>query len=322
MDGQMRTQLRLLTLVVLAFLPAVVLYLYANSTLRSHERSSQEQELLRFAHVAGVEYQRLLDQSRELLSSLIEFPEIRDGERPACGQRLTSVLRHTPQYTTLSLIGRDGYLECGSLTLDGGLYLGDRAYYLLATTNGRFSVGDYALGRITGKPTVGVGLPIQEGTGRQVSRVLAASLDLSTLGSNASRIRLPDQASFTVIDRKRNVLVREPAGKHPLGYDTVGAEAPETFPELPPGTSDPFLVMGTDLDGVDRLFAVSPLSSGGTTAEGYLLVGREEAMLLAEADAVASRELQFLGIAGVFLLLLTWLFGHFGLVRAAEEEQT
>ena len=208
-----------------------------------------------------------------------------------------------------------------ALTVDGGLYLGDRAYYLLATTNGRFSVGEYALGRITGRPTVGVGLPIQEGDGRQVSRVLAASLDLGLLGSNASRLRLPVDGTFTVMDRNRNVLVREPAGRHPLGYDTVGAAAPETFPEFPAGASDPFLLVGTDLDGVDRLFAVAPLSSGGALAEGYLVVGKEEAMLMRQAEEVASRELQFLGIAGVFLLLLTWLFGHFGLVRAAEAER-
>ena len=77
---------------------------------------------------------------------------------------VSDMLEHTPQYTTLSLIGRDGYLACGSLTVNGDLFLGDRAYYLLATTHGRFSVGEYAIGRITGKPTVGVAFPIADGS--------------------------------------------------------------------------------------------------------------------------------------------------------------
>lgn len=322
MDDVTRTQMRLLVLVVLAFLPAVVIYGFASANLEEHELAQQEQEILQFAHVASVEYERLVEESRHLLGALAEFPEIRDGVQPACGRRLRSVLEHTPQYTTLSLIGRDGYLACGSLTVDGDLFLGDRAYYLLATTQGRFSVGEYAIGRITGKPTVGVAYPIADDSETQIQRVLAASLDLSLLGSSAKRMRLPEFATYTILDRAGNVLVRTPSGKHPLGYDTVGARAPETFPELRMEGDDPTLVSGTDLDGVDRLFAMVPLRSGGRQPEGYLMVGKEEMMLLASAEESVNGELRFLGIAGGVILLLTWLFGHYGLVRARPETGT
>jgi len=96
---------------------------------------------------------------------LAEFPEIRDGAPGQCNRRLASVLNHTPQYTTLTLIGMDGYLACGSLTVDGGLYLGDRTYFTRANATSRFSVGDFAVGRITGKPTLGVAYPILEEAG-------------------------------------------------------------------------------------------------------------------------------------------------------------
>jgi hypothetical protein len=315
MEVATRNQLRLIILVLLAFFPAILLYRYASTNLRTHEAQAHEQELLQIAQVNAVEYQRLLEESRHLLGALGEFPEIRDGERPECEHRLASVLRHNPEYTTLSLIGMDGYLACGSLTVDGGLYLGDRAYYRLATVNNRFSVGDYAIGRITGKPTVGVAYPIAAVDGGEAEMVLAAALDLSALGTNAQTMLLPEGTTFSVVDRGGNVLVRVPAGKHPLGYDTVGAKAPEGFLEAPSQPSRPYTSFATDLDGVDRVFAVAPLQGSGDLIAGFIAVGREEATLMAEVESVARRELQFLAIALVGVLILAWAFGHYALVR-------
>ncbi|MEQ9400264.1 MAG: hypothetical protein RJQ04_13965 [Longimicrobiales bacterium] len=320
MDDVTRARIRLFVLVFLAFLPAVVLYAVSSATLQERERSRQEQELRQLAAITAVEYQRLIDDSRQLLASLGEFPEIRDAG-PECGRRLSSILRHTPQYTTLSLIGSDGYLACGSLMPDGSLYLGDRAYYLLATTNGQFSVGEYAIGRITGKPTVGVAFPIAEGTLRQIQTVLAASIDLSDLGQ-LSVDALPAYSTLTVVDRAGNVLVRSPAGRHPLGHDTVGARVTEGFPEVAGiASDDPVFVSGTDLDGVERLFAVAPLRESANRAPGaHILVGKEQYMMLSEVEAVARRDLQLLGAGGLVVLLLAWAFGHYGLVRGVRRE--
>jgi hypothetical protein len=316
MSSATRNQVRLVVLVLLAFFPAILLYRYASSNLRAHEIQQHEQELLQIARVSAVQYQSLLEESSHLLAALAEFPEIRDAVRPDCEQRLASVLRHTPQYTTLSLIAMDGYLACGSLTVDGGLYLGDRAYYRLATMNQQFSVGDYAIGRITGKPTVGVAYPIQDDQGTDVQMVLAAALDLSDLGAETQARRLPDGTTFSVVDRAGHVMVRVPAGRHPLGYDTVGATAPEDFLTMPTELSEPYLTTAVDLDGVERLFAVAPLAGPGTRPAGFVAVGREQATLTSAVDAVERRELQFLAIALVIVLVLAWAFGHYALVRA------
>lgn len=316
MNDATRTQIRLFSLVIVAFLPAVVLFGLANRNLREHEREQQEDRLVQIATLAALEYERLIQDSHQLLAVLAEFPEIRIGSTAECGRRLASVLSHTPQFTTLSLIGADGYMTCGSLPVDGSLYLGDRAYYLLATTNGQFSVGEYALGRITGKPTVGVAYPLASEPQQRVQKVLAASLDLSNLGSYSRPKTLPPYVTFTVLDRNGRVLVRKPMGHAPIGDDSLGAQAPENFPQLPAEAGGPELMAGTDLDGVSRLFAIAPLHGGGLRPQGYVVVGKEEAMLLAEIESVARRELRFLGLAGGVLVLLTWLLGHYGLVRA------
>lgn len=315
MSDKMRNQIRLFVLVILAFLPAVGLYLYANGILRERELLESQAELVQFAHVAAVEYQRLIDESQQILGTLAEFPEIRRGSSPDCSRRLADVLTHTPQYTTITVIGMDGYLACGSLTVDGGLYLGDRTYFTKANATTRFSVGDYAIGRITGKPTLGVAYPMVEPASGQIESVLAASIDLSGLGAHALRMNIPANATFTVMDSDGTVLVREPSGRHPLGYDSVGAPAQPSYLAMAETATEASLVSGIDLDGLSRLFAIVPLKSSATTTEGYLLVGREETVLLEEADAVVAQEFKFLVSAGFVLMVMAWLFGHYALIR-------
>lgn len=317
MSDETRTHIRLFTLVILAFLPAVVLYALTNSRLQETERLRQEDRLVELTRLTTAEYRRLVTESRQLLTALAEFPVVRDAVEPECSERLAAVLEHTPQHTTVSVIGGDGYLACGSLRADGPLYLGDRAYYLLATTQGRFQVGEYATGRITGKPTVGVALPVGEGGSGQLQRVLAASLDLTTLGQHAGLRELPPATTLTILDRSGTVLLRRPARSSTTSADTVGAWVPQGFPALD-GTNDAVrLVEGMDLDDVTRLFAVAPLTTtGDRTPEGFVVLGKDQASILAEVEEVARRELQLLAVGGLLVLLLAWLFGHYGLVRA------
>lgn len=316
MNDETRTHVRLFVLVILAFLPAVVLYAFANRTVQDMERRRQEDQLRELARLTAVEYRRLVEESGQILAALAEFPEIREARQPECQERLAGVLEHTPQYTTLSVIGRDGYLACGSLSAAGDLYLGDRAYYLLATTQGHFSVGEYALGRITGKPTVGVAYPMGDASPEGIQRVLAASLDLTTVGRHAATAELPPATTLTVLDRAGNVLVRRPA-RTGNGPDTVGARVDPSFRALEDGSQDVRLVTGTDLDGVTRLFAVTPLATtGDRTPEGFVMLGKADASILAETRALARRELQLLALGGLAVLVLAWVFGHYGLVRA------
>jgi hypothetical protein len=311
-------QSRLFVLVVLAFLPAVALYWYANRELRAAERSAHERELLRAAQVVSVEYQRLIDESRALLGSLTEVPAIRDARRPECGRILAGVLQHTPHYTTVSLIGGDGNLVCGSLAPGDPLYLGDREYFLRARSLGRFAVGEYAVGRITGRPGVGVAFPLMAADGTP-DRVLAASIDLTMVGRNADRLELPEGASLTVVDRSGRVLVRRSPGPAPIQADSVGALKPASFPDAPENFQ-PAIVEGEDLDGTPRTFAVLGLRSEGVEPAGYLAIGKRTNEMVAAADRTAGTKLGLLTGGAIAALLLAWFFGHYTLVRPVMAE--
>jgi len=303
-------QVRLLILVFVAFIPAMGIYWYAGKQLRSLQLEARERELVYRAEGAAAEYRSMIHQSRAFLASLAEFPQIRNVHVPACTEYLGRITQHAPHFTTISVIGMDGYLACGSLTPEADLYLGDRAYFLRATSRKTFSVGEFALGRITGKPVLGVAHPILEGD--EVKSVLAASLDLDLLGQRPGDRSLPPGYTFTVLDSNRRVLVRLPRHGGFTQADTVGATANEEFPSPPEG-SRAALVPGIDLDGMERLFAVAPLLGPVGGGEGYVAFGRAHMSLLADVHEVAGHQFRFLALGGVFLLLLAWVLGTFWL---------
>lgn len=315
-DVSTRTlQVRLLILVLLAFIPAIGFFWYANGELRELQLEGAEQSLVLRAQVLATEYRTLLDQSENYLATLAEFPEIRSGAPATCNTYLSRSFQHLDTYTTISLIGMDGYFSCGAMTPESELYLGDRAYFVRATSRESFAVGEFALGRISGLPVVGVALPIFRDD--RITGVLASSLDLNVLARRVTANGLPEDHTFTILDRNRRVMVRLPTTGTFTLADSVGTIADPAFPDLPEGRNAQ-VVEGTDLDGMERLFAVAPLRGSAGEAQGYLAFGRTRATLMEEVDAVVEAELRFLGAGALVLLALAWILGHFWVAKYPE----
>jgi hypothetical protein len=315
----MSNQTRLFILVFLAFLPTVVLYGYANRSLHAAELRSSEAELLRIVEQAGHEYRHILRDTESLLGALSTRPEFVERPRGAeCNRALASAMEHMVHYTAMQLIEPDGFVSCGSLALDGSLFVGDRYYLQAALANRQFTVGDFAIGRLTGKPIVGLAHPVTDPRSGEVTGVLAAYVDLDELANSMYRADVPPGATLTVIDRNGTIMVRVPSGLDESASDTVGASVGASFP-TPTGEYSPYLLDGTDVGGTERVFAVQPLQAGGDRTSGHLLLGMTREEMLAEVEQVGARELQLLAFGALFMLALAWLFGHYTLLRETPE---
>jgi HAMP domain-containing protein len=299
---------RLLLLVVLAFIPAVGLFIYANLQLRRVMVEAGEEELLRSAEVISADYRRLIDETRALLFALSGIEEVRDYRNPDCDRLLARVLEGTPRQTALAVIALDGYRVCGAQSLDAPLYLGDRSYVMRAMGTKRFAVGDYQVGRITGKPTVGLAYPVLDEQGDIVC-VLATTLDLNRLAEHASGAELPEGSTFTLLDRAGRVLVRFPEAER------VGEVPGPDFPPVRPLSVEPTVVEGVDLDGADRNFAITPLLGEGSEPEGYLAVGLSEGSAAANVNRMFRTDLGLLGFSAILLFLIAWGYGHSSILR-------
>lgn len=310
----MSNQTRLFILVFLAFLPTVALYLHADRSLKAAELRSHEAELLHLAEQAGHDYRRILENIESLLGALSEVAQVRDPQPPGCNQLLADMMTHMRYYTAIQLIEPDGFVGCGSLAIDGSLFVGDRYYHRAAMANGQFTIGEFVVGRLTGKPIVGLAYPLSDESG-EITRVLATYLDLDELSNRIYQMDVPRDATLTVIDRDGRVMIRVPEGVSALGTDTIGTVVPATFPEPTGQVQGPYMLTGVDLDGVQKRFAVEPLRAGGQMTSGHLMIAMTEEAMLADADVVGTRRLQLLAVAAVFMLILAWMFGHYTLLR-------
>ena len=298
----------------LAFLPTVALYAYANRSLTATELRDSESELLHLADQAGREYRQVLSRTESLLGA---FSEIEGIRRPTsqCNQLLASIMRHMDIYTAMQLIEPDGFVSCGSLALGESLMVGDRYYHQAVMANNRFAVGDFVIGRLTGKPIVGLAYPVTSDNPAEINGVLATYFDLDQLANMVYQQDMPTGTTLTVLDRRGTVMIRVPEGRSASGADTVGATVGAAFPVPSGDVQGPYLMTGTDLDGADRTFAVQPLEAGGQRASGHLMIALSEDAMLEEMDVLASRQLQLLAAAGLIMLVLAWLFGHYTLLR-------
>ncbi|MDX1493468.1 MAG: hypothetical protein R3253_05390 [Longimicrobiales bacterium] len=309
----MSNQTRLFILVSLAFLPTVALYIHADRSLTATALESHETEMLRLAEWAGRDYRQILQDTESLLGALSEMPEFQNAAGPQCNRMLARIMNHMQHYTAIQLVEPDGFVTCGSLAIDESLFVGDRYYHRAAMASGEFTVGEFVVGRLTGKPIVGLAKPVI--SGGEITGVLAAYLDLDELANRIYGTDVPPRASLTVVDRRNTVMIRVPSGISALGTDTVGAPVPASFP-VPTGNADgAYMLDGVDLDGVPKHFAVQPLAAGGRRASAHLFIGMTEDSMLESIDVVGTRRLQILAVAALFMFALAWLFGHYTLLR-------
>ena len=105
------------------------------------------------------------------------------------------------------------------------------------------------------------------------------------------------------------------ASATPAAMTPISATVPQSFPTPTGDVRNPYLLTGTDLDGVERTFAVQPLEAGGQLASGHLMIALSEEAMLEETVAVEARQLQMLAGSGFIMLVLAWVFGHYTLLR-------
>ncbi len=301
---------RLILLVALAFLPSVALFAYANLQLRDAMVRAGEEELLRVAEVVSSDYRRIIEETRALLVALSRIDEVRDYRSSDCDRFLSRVLEGSPRQTALAVIAPDGYRVCGAQSLDAPLFLGDRSYVMRAMGSKSFAVGDYQIGRITGKPTVGLAQPILDESG-ELASVLATTIDLQLLSQRSAGAELPAGATFTLLDRGGTILIRRPEA------EWIGQPRPPDFPEVAADGAGARVMDGLDLDGQRRRFGVAPLLGEGSEPEGFLAVGLSEGSAAADVNRIFRTDLGLLGFVAILLLLVAWGYGHSSILRRA-----
>jgi PAS domain S-box-containing protein len=284
---------RLLLLAFISVLPAIVIWTFTEVTLRRDREAEIRDLALRQAHLAASEIDRIVEGVRGLLVAVGEVSSVRSFDPESCGIYLSALRPKVPYLISLWAMDRDGVIRCQP---DGAALherYDDRTYFREAIARNDFVVGEYTVGKVTGRKTLPLALPLHGPSG-EITGVLVAALDLNWLGQRLSERSLPTDGSITVADTNGVIIAREP---FPDRF--IGTVIPDAYLSLV-HAAKPGAVDVLSQDGTRRVLGYIPVTQ--PLGDLYVSAGISSKEAFGTIDAAARRG--FLLIAAAFLLAL------------------
>jgi len=249
-----------------------------------------EHETLGLAREVAIQHEQIIEGARQLLTALAQIPELRKFKEGECSALLANILKKFSRYTILGSAKPNGDLYCSGLPFTSPTNFADRPYFKETLRKRDFTVGEYQIGRISGKVNLPLAYPALGNSG-QVDAVIFAGLSLDWLNDVMSRSRLPQGSTVTLGNRNGTILARHPGGEKWVGKSFPEASITKAIiAQQSEGTA-----VAAGVDGVLRHYAFTQLR-GLETHDVYVSVGIPTQAAFAEVNRAFYRDLAFLGI--------------------------
>ena len=207
---------RLMLVVVIALVPALGFQAYTESEARRIRLQLVSDEALRLVRLVSAEQQRIIDGAEQVLNVISTSPFLQDNLPGLCERELNGLVRQSPRYNSATVIGLDGHRICASGPFDRDADLSGRAYFQRALQTGGTVVGEYTIGRRSGRPALHTAKPFRNRDG-VVAGVVVLALDIAWLNQQLAQLPLPANAVASIADRNGNILARSPNGENYIG---------------------------------------------------------------------------------------------------------
>ncbi len=297
---------RLILLILTAIIPAFVLIVDSAGRYREQTAAQIKHNILVAARTLASEHDQVLDNAHEFLVTVSRVPQIREKDRVACHRILAGLLE--PRYADLALSDLSGNPLCTALSTSPSLVDLTGPHHKKSVQRSEFTVGNIRRIPSPASMLLDVSYPMLERPG--VPRgVVSAAINLSWVNRLAVDTHLQRGASFSLINRQGNVLLRYPAGNEWIGH-LVSPDAAQ-WTRLTSSSGNTFEATG--FDGIPRLFALSPLKNPVDGQTVYAAVDLPLEVAFSKTREILVQQLIALGVLSVLILGSTW-FGTEALV--------
>ena len=282
---------RLFVLVAVAMLPAIAVQAYNEIDLRRTRKVEVQDEALGLAKLAAAEQQQIVQGIRQALVALSEVPAIKAKDPQRCNDYLSKIKQRYPGFISFIVVDMNGSGFCDTSTDHVPSTATGRAYFANALKTGKFTVGEFAIGRQTGRNVLHFALPFC-GDDFRMGGVVIASLSLDWLADYIANKGVPAGAALAITDRNGKSLARYPDNVRFVGMKS-------------PAGRDPALYNGTvgDMVGIDGVRRII----GFSAVEGDLLVsyGLDKAKAFTEIERRTQRDVLFIVMGALITLIIT-----------------
>jgi PAS domain S-box-containing protein len=201
----LRTHLLLLALLI--SLPEVGLIIHSAQHHRNDSINKGIEETRRLAYGIASEQNNLVAAAHQLVTVLARLPQVRAHSASDVNEILASVLKLNPQYGNIVITDRKGDVWASALPKTTNFSLSDKRTFLNALKTRRFSSGEYVVGKISAKQTIGFGYPIIDEKG-EVEGVIAVNINFDHLNELLQQSGMPAGTTFSILDHGGVIIDR------------------------------------------------------------------------------------------------------------------
>jgi diguanylate cyclase (GGDEF)-like protein len=297
---------RLVFIIVFAVLPMLVLTVYGTIQQRTDAETEAKQQLRLLARLAARQQAQVIDGANDTLVAVAQLALALPPDPSVCSAHFSQMLKRSGnKYHNIGVHTAEGDSYCSGLQPGRPGSSRDRLYVRLARETGKFSIGEYQIGRMSGRAGLNFGYPVLADDGLRGIAFLALDLDEFLKGTAA--LPLPPGGVLLVFDGNGTIIARQPADAGRVG---IKVRSPDVHRALvAPGAG---MFEGPGSDGVLRIFATEAVvanADGSTALKVSISVPKHLIFEHANADLV--RDLAGILCATVLLIVL----GRFGAER-------
>ena len=287
---------RLMTLVVLAMLPVLGLMFYHASLARDRKIHELQEHAERMSELAAGSVGKVIEGSRQMLLSLAFAEPVRSLNIPATNALFNELLGQSTPFVNFGLVQSDGLVIASALPLKSPVCLAYRPWFSRLQQTRGFSIGDYQIGAITGKPTLNIAFPLPNQSAEHPLAAVFGALKLDALQDCLSLHQIPPEAVLLVVDGNGTYVARNP------GFDKLVGTKSHSWAALQArGGGMGGFVEATGADGIDRMYHYTPVP--GSANSLFVAVGISKSVVLAESRADFLHNLLLLCVFSLTALL-------------------
>jgi signal transduction histidine kinase len=213
----------LLLLAFLLSLPAIGLIIHTGTIQHNDSLRKGFNEARRLVNEIATEQYDLAGDAEQLMIVLAQISEIKRHNAAAANALLGDIHKKSRHYGNVVIADRSGNVWASALPMTKSFSLKDRRTFRNAVKKHRFSSGEYVVGSISVKSTIGFGYPMVNAAG-VVDGVIACNINFDIYNSLSNQPDIPKGATFSVIDRNGVIVYRN---LHPEKFNgTMLGEAP------------------------------------------------------------------------------------------------
>lgn len=303
LTGRLQTsslRLRVLLLIAAAVLPWLGFAVDHAFSERQRDIEVSQRHMLHLTQILSSGQREVIAGAQGFLQVLAALPEIAEGVPARCQARLKTAHLNSQGYANIGVTDGKGTLQCDALnsTPENFAY---RKWFQEAVRLQHFAVGDYIIGRLSGRPVLVVATPIPQGS-PDPSRVVYVAINVDWMERLLAEAKLPAGMKFSVMDGQGVVLARFPRAEGKVGKPSTVAEISKVIRSGGSGG----VGQGISADGEERLFAVDRAlgSPGGTGV--YVSACIPKSQVLAESNRALTRQLAVLGLLTLAIFVFAW----------------